>query len=700
MVTRRTQVIEINPRISPNYRIDIDGLRAIAVVAVILNHIDRSILAGGYLGVDIFFVISGFVIAQSLSTRAHDSFLSYTGDFYTRRVKRLVPALVLCVVVTCLLTLMVSPAGLLATASMRTGVASLFGLSNVYLYAQAADYFGSSAELNTLTHTWSLGVEEQFYLVFPLLLWAGGAVRRAERGRGKTLLLIGALGLVSLVVYAGMQRHNSIWAFYMMPARFWELAAGAATYFIASRSAAAARHSRLAKTLHFAAMLLLLAVLCWPGAQTQQGLATAALVFLAASLIFWSRQDSPVYRVLTLKPLVFIGTISYSLYLWHWSVLTLSRLTVGISAKTLPFQVALMLILAVASYYAIETPLRRANWKPLRLGRLQAGAFARSALLVVAASLVILGVLVPLHKNGWLYTGAATPLQKKGVDTLQEGNSYGKYRWTADACVLNSAGKTEKKIAYDGCTFGDFATAKRRFLVIGDSYSVAELEMFKAIPDHNLGSVTVTSSWGASPVPELENSSPWSKSNDYYWKTVVPDLTRQLRAGDVLLMINDGEGFSPAVADEASNRSVNVIIEGLTRISRAMAARGVRVIYQSGNPFIREAQCTPDSAMPQWWSRYGQSPCNYYSKCASLQRRSAYQNALLQLQKTQPNFFVLDLFDVYCPGDTCKFYNQAGTFLYRDEYAHSSIEASVLARPQLLETIAKALDKSLPATGS
>jgi hypothetical protein len=118
-----------------------------------------------------------------------------------------------------------------------------------------------------------------------------------------------------------------------------------------------------------------------------------------------------------------------------------------------------------------------------------------------------------------------------------------------------------------------------------------------------------------------------------------------------------------------------------------MAARGIYVVYQAGNPFVEESGCTPDTAMPQWWHFGGDPPCAYLTREQSLERRRAYHAALLRISEAHGNFAVLDLFDVFCPGRVCKFYNPDGVFLYRDMWSHPSAEASVLAKPVLLETV-------------
>ena len=157
--------------IKNRYLPEIDGLRAFAVVAVTINHFNNDILPGGYLGVDIFFVISGFVITSSLHQRPSKNFKDFISGFFARRIKRLVPALSIFVLITSITISLFNPT---PEFSLKTGLTSLFGLSNLYLLKQSTDYFAQSTEFNVFTHTWSLGVEEQFYILFPFLIWFSG----------------------------------------------------------------------------------------------------------------------------------------------------------------------------------------------------------------------------------------------------------------------------------------------------------------------------------------------------------------------------------------------------------------------------------------------------------------------------------------------------------------------------------------------
>lgn len=267
------------------YRAEIDGLRAVAVVSVIIHHIDRTLLPHGHLGVDIFYVISGFVITQALINQQHGSFVNYALRFYTRRVKRLMPALFLCIALTTMIVFAVStPDYILTAASIRTGVTALFGLSNLYLLRHATDYFGSTALLNPFTHTWSLGFEAQFYLVFPVIMWFSGLPRKSPKGIFYFTLIICVAAIASLGSYIWLDNRNPIWAFYLMPTRFWELAAGAIGCLALSQHGHIVTHHLFARYIALLALVAVIFVLLLPQSSFQWP-STLTVVILTVALI-------------------------------------------------------------------------------------------------------------------------------------------------------------------------------------------------------------------------------------------------------------------------------------------------------------------------------------------------------------------------------------------------------------------------------
>jgi peptidoglycan/LPS O-acetylase OafA/YrhL len=352
----------------------------VAVIAVIIHHLNGRLLPGGYLGVDVFFVISGFVITASLAQRPAAGLVDLMLGFYGRRIRRLLPALLVCVVLTAVALCLVNPD---PGQMLGVGWRALFGASNLILHSLAVDYFRPAAELNPFTQTWSLGVEEQFYLLFPLLVWWSGFARTGRQGSRRLLWLLVPLVVASFGVFLQQLGVDEPAAYYLLPGRFWELGVGCLLYLVLALGKATIPESgapparalaeggrtdaltaAVALPLPLGSLLALVGVMLLPlpfGA-----LPVAAAVGLTALLLGSLRPGTAAHGLLSRPPLVFLGLISYSLYLWHWSVLTLARWTVGISATTVLPLLGLIVLLAVLSWRTVEEPLRRRPWWPER----------------------------------------------------------------------------------------------------------------------------------------------------------------------------------------------------------------------------------------------------------------------------------------------------------------------------------------------
>ena len=209
------------------YKPEIDGLRAFAIIAVIINHFNKTILPGGYLGVDIFFVISGYIITSSLVGKPTTNFVVFICGFYERRIKRLIPTLAVFVLIMSLLICMINPD---PKQSIFTGISSLFGLSNILLFRNATDYFSNSTELNPFTQTWSLGIEEQFYILFPFFVWFSGYALNKQKGVRNLFLSLGTLSITSLLIFIYLYPQNQPAAYFLITSRFWEIAFGCMTF--------------------------------------------------------------------------------------------------------------------------------------------------------------------------------------------------------------------------------------------------------------------------------------------------------------------------------------------------------------------------------------------------------------------------------------------------------------------------------------
>lgn len=660
----------ITTTFAADYRPEVDGLRALAVIGVIIAHFDNNILPSGFLGVDMFFVISGYVITQSLYRSNSRTLTEFLVNFYERRIKRLVPALILCVLVTATLICLFNPN---PNTSLKTGMFALFGLSNIYLFDQATDYFGTAAKLNVFTHTWSLGVEEQFYLLFPFLLWFAGIGHIQQASRKTASILLGVLTVISLAAFLILSHINQPAAYFLMPTRFWELSAGALLFLVLYQ-----RQPRpltvLSTHLPTIVTVGLIAVFLMPEALSVY--TTPAIVLLTVLLIGSLRQQTSAYALFAHPLTVHIGLISYSLYLWHWSVLTLSRWTIGIDWWTVPLQIALIVALAEGSYRYLEKPLRHAQWSSSQLRTIGVGLTTLGSSALV---LVLLGGVLDIR----LYTGTQPRLAAVGIESLTDVYVMpdGQSSWRGEDCILSDNREIGKVIPIDGCTLGDFDSAKRRILVLGNSFSASFVQAFDELVLSDQYAVTIASAWATPPVPEVPHVGVREKVVDYYWRSVAPSLMSNLREGDLVFLVSDMARLSPAQSSSSTQETLAQLETGLIRLSEELAQRGIRLAILNGIPFTREAMCEPVVAAKQWFAPFG-GPCTFYTKEQTLERRASL-DALLSALEQAGRLRVVDLTDFFCPGEICTYHGENDVLLYRDAQSHPSVEAVQLAAPQI-----------------
>lgn len=360
------------------HRNDIDGLRSLAVVPIMLFHAGVGILRGGYTGVDIFFVISGYLITSIIVSEIDRDRFSIL-KFYQRRIARILPALFFVLIVT---GIAVGPFIVLPpeiAEYFHSAAAASGFVSNIYFWNEVG-YFARAAESQPLLHTWSLGVEEQFYIFFPLIMIMMRSVSTKRR-----IAIIAGLSVISLG--SGLYVHQTAPAtdFYLLPFRAWELFMGALIALGAAPklSAKMAEWAALAGVaMVTASIFLLVNWLPFPSP-------LAIVPSLGTALMIAYGEGTRVGRVLSLAPLRWIGLISFALYLWHWPIITLYRETTGDQLNPLETigLIAASFVAATVSYYLVEQPARNAVrlWSPRKAALV--GAFGTGAM--VAGSLAL-----------------------------------------------------------------------------------------------------------------------------------------------------------------------------------------------------------------------------------------------------------------------------------------------------------------------
>jgi peptidoglycan/LPS O-acetylase OafA/YrhL len=372
-----------------DYREDIDWLRAIAVLAVVAFHFQAPAVYGGFVGVDIFFVISGYLITGIIWSEIAAGHFSFA-RFYERRVRRLLPALYAMVVLTALPSfhyLLTSE----RSEFFRSAAAVVTFTSNIFFWLQTG-YFDHAAVEKPLLHTWSLAVEEQFYLALPLLLWA--LLRGKRDGRLVLPVALGALTLASFALGVFLMRTDrSATAFFMSPPRAWEFLVGG---LIALPSVPVLRNGLAQRT----ARAIALVMLAIPIFSLREGPGfpgvNALLPCLGATLFIWSGIGVPTQARVPYSPLsiaAFFGRISYSLYLWHWPLFTFARfskasLVLGASDKIGLF--ALTVAISYLSWRFVEQPFRNRALVPTRRDAFRLAAVSSAVLLAASVAGVLL----------------------------------------------------------------------------------------------------------------------------------------------------------------------------------------------------------------------------------------------------------------------------------------------------------------------
>ena len=400
------------------YRPDIDGLRAVAVVSVILFHLNSSWLPGGFLGVDIFFVISGYLIGGILFRELSTKTFSLK-NFYLRRMRRILPAFfaVLIFVLVVGGQLMV-PGSDDWNPTRRSALWSVFFSGNIF-FAQNTDYFAPTVELQPLNHLWSLAVEEQFYFLYPLILLGIMFVVRSASKNGKKMNTPVIWVLVLLAVFSfsraffPISYHDSeLVAYYLPHLRFGELLIGAILAVAVSKATKEISSTR-ANVVGSLGLLVLVVCLTisFPNKTPWfPGFAAAIPCIASAAVIYAGLGTNWVKTLLSNRAVVFVGKISYSLYLWHWPLLAFAHYLLGkqLTPQVLAVVALLTVLFSIASYYFIEQPLRHRQW-----------SFSRTGLVYYVLPVLVVGVLymqgrkIPKEMFPYVYRGSVNVSEKE-----------------------------------------------------------------------------------------------------------------------------------------------------------------------------------------------------------------------------------------------------------------------------------------------
>lgn len=576
----------------------VDGMRAVAVVSVILYHLRAAILPGGFVGVDIFFVISGFVVTGSLlgyrPSRSIDLFLY----FYARRIMRIAPALIVSMLLTALFASMFIPSAWLSDSMDRVGRAAFIGFSNVILANQSDAYFSPRAEFNPYLHTWSLGVEEQFYFVFPfLLLLERYFARRGKAVAGTAILAV--LMLISLGMSAALTAYKPQYAFYMMPPRFWELGAGMALCLSLAWWRPRMKNLGNGGEAAFGIVAIGSLTLCFAKPDIAAfPFPMAALPVLSSVLLITlvaSKANGIVARMLGSSAVVAIGKRSYSLYLWHYPVFVLFRWTIG-SDTIASATAALMIVTALGwlSYNFVEQRVRRNRWISTRHPTVIVGA---GLCILMASTITSIAIM-------------------KSRSMLSQSVTADTYLWYAtEDRALNSdltrcaLRKSERPVATG--TIKSWTpyqcsgvASQRRLFAIGDSHTLAYIPMLR---QYAASTATPIQTYFSTGCPFLGLRSPMASNPacQQYYATALSQLVKELKPGDVVFLASlrlprfvdqwggtDGTQTADTNIDSTTSQESEEIL-------RRLAATGATIVFEAPLPIFR----SPPFRCSDWFNR-------------------------------------------------------------------------------------------------
>jgi peptidoglycan/LPS O-acetylase OafA/YrhL len=592
------------------YRPDIDALRGAAMLAVLVFHLNKGWLPGGFTGVDIFFVISGYVVTGSLLGQASKPLGLRLGNFYLRRVRRLLPNLLACLGVTSLGVAMLIPP-LESGPYFIVALKALFGWSNNYLMGQL-DYFATDSDLNPFLHTWSLGVEQQFYLVFPLLMVGiGYGVRRS-------VPLLAALTVLSVGASWWWTQGAPMAAFFLMPSRLWELTSGS-LLLVAQRRGLLGAGWLQGRWLRLTGAVLLL----WAVVMTseREGFPVpGVLPAVLGTLLVLQAGPGEGGRFLPgrwlERVLLTCGLLSYSLYLWHWPVIVLLRWTWGMETWwQYGLAVVGSVVLAVAAYGLVEQPVRRYPlkwWWETGLAVLALGGLwmAIDTLHYSVRGRFFIGTdrdPVPLHERvqEWNPTLPGTRIDQNCAIPY----------WTP----YSPASRSD----FERCSKPGRPGAGEIFL-LGDSHAEHLLPMLDLVTATTGQRITFTNKRSCFIDPQLTlhlNNRPYKPCTDFAAGEMERALER-LKPGDIVMISSnlnnylssaDPGGTSQGQPAYLSGRRLNVAelrqahILSMRAYAQRLAARGLHLVLVVDNPALaREivacpkdstSSCAPDPAV-------------------------------------------------------------------------------------------------------
>lgn len=658
----------------PKYRADIDGLRAVAILPVVLYHAFPQVLTGGFIGVDIFFVISGFLISSIIFENLDKDRFSFS-EFYVRRVKRIFPALLL-VLAACY---SFGWFALLADEYRQLGkhIAAGAGFVSNLLLIGEADYFDPAGETKPLLHLWSLGIEEQYYIVWPLFVWLLWKKRLA------LIPTIIVFALASFAINIFEVHRDIAVAFYSPQTRFWELLCGSllAWFFFSTKNTGERIWSN---TASISGAILIACGLWFINPEMRFPGAWAALPVFGTSLLIYAGPKAVVNRYVLSNPLMkWFGWISFPLYLWHWPLLAFARMLYG-ATPSMGVRIGLMIasvVLAWITYQFVEQPIRFGKRK------------------VPAATLVVPTVVIALV-GYWASVSSFMPAgaRKAYESSIQIGwqlpvGTDEQSKWCND--MFPERAHLGATLRNDNFCILEKKNVPPNVLLIGDS---GNLSLFPGLENTPGANLLVLSASAAAPFYDTRSTEidDTIRLNNYRLTNQSIDYAISAKNIKVVVMsflngtaiTSDRNPFKIVDMNDLGNKNGEAIYQKkMADTLTKLLASGKRIIYVISNPYLNfDIKSCLEGYRPINLSDEPKKLCamtrdDYFvGQSGGIYRKRAHE-----VLKSFPQVQVVDLAQPFCDHKYC-WAEKDGYILFRDT-VHLSIYGSKLVAPRISKLI-------------